>query len=400
MAGGKQNLQSPLCHKCTYNMKGRIASHVSPTRLDKTVGKAEMSVHIHPRRHGTSSRPPTRQDADHCADIATMNDYETRRQEKIKANQALLAELDIKPVVPKAKRAADSKPPSAKRRKVGTESAPSRTSARIASAPTRPVYRDEPDVKAVPLPRSVIGSRKKTSASGAGGSQRGGENEPLVPVKDVDAIQAGWTAWAPTGPEPTRDDASKAFHFDDYPDFSPNKSPAEMLREGCFGGSYYRPLKSRRLGIVVRNDWEELPAAWIQDLDVSRFLTAPVYDPDVNKYKVSCGQSIEEWEAAGWISHEHDVRGWFQWYTRFFRGRRCDDDARQIRRWKNCVGETGRWRRMLLKKYVQMGVREVFDDGAEEEEREVSPVMHQTCHHWAFEVRQGHLDEMWRSVGG
>ena len=54
---------------------------------------------------------------------------------------------------------------------------------------------------------------------------------------------------------------------------------------------------------------------------------------------------------------------------------------------------------MLLKKYVAAGVREVFDDGEEEEAREVSPVMHQTCHHWAFEVRQEVLDEHWAEVG-
>lgn len=50
---------------------------------------------------------------------------------------------------------------------------------------------------------------------------------------------------------------------------------------------------------------------------------------------------------------------------------------------------------VLLKKYVQHGVREVFDDG--EQEHQVSPVMHQTCYHWAFEVRQDVLDEFYRS---
>jgi hypothetical protein len=61
------------------------------------------------------------------------------------------------------------------------------------------------------------------------------------------------------------------------------------------------------------------------------------------------------------------------------------------------VGETGRWRRMLLKKYVQMGVRDVADDG-EEDGKEVSPVMHQTCHHWAFCITQDVLDEYWRTA--
>jgi hypothetical protein len=326
----------------------------------------------------------------------TMNDYERRRADKIKANQALLAELDIKPVIPKTGRDANGRPP-AKKRKLAQDTAPSRISARIAAAPTKPTYNDEPDIKAVSLPRS------NTKRSGGGkqelGSRMKDETEPLVPMKDVEDIRAGWTTWTPTASPPTRDEHS-TFHFDDYPDFLPNKSPAEMLREGCFGGSYFRPLRSKKLGLVVEDDWKELPKEWLERLNVERFLTSPTYDPDVNKYKVSCGQSIEEWEAAGWISHAHDVRGWFQWYCRFFQGRRCEDDERQVGRWSRCVGAKGRWRRMLLRKYGQMGVREVFDDGEEEEWREVSPVMHQTCFHWAWEVRQEALDEFWEGGGG
>ncbi|KAK3622020.1 hypothetical protein LTR56_022456 [Elasticomyces elasticus] len=326
-----------------------------------------------------------------------MNDYETRRLDKIKANQALVAELDIKPVIPKSSRNSDSKPPAAKRRKLLDQAAPSRTSARIAAVEVKPRYNDEPSIKAVTLPRST--SRKSKTGKQQLGSRHIDDTEPLVPVQDVESIRAGWTAWKPVGEAPTRDEATKCFHFADHPIFTPNKSPAEMLREGCFGGSYYRPLRSRKLGIIVEDDWKELPAEWIEGLDVSRFLISPDYDPDVNKYKRSCGQSIEEWEAAGWISHAHDIRGWFSWYVRYFQGRRCDDDERQVSRWNKCVGETGRWRRILLKNYVKQGVREVFDDGADEDAPEVSPVVHQTCHHWAFEVRQGHLDEMWAAGG-
>lgn len=323
-----------------------------------------------------------------------MNDYEARRQEKIKKNQALLAGLDIKPIVSKAQRNADARPPT-KKRKLAEATAPSRTSARIASAPTKQSYNEDELSKPIALPRSAAKKQKNKSIN------RSTEDveESLVPAKNVDEIQSGWTNWKPSASPPTRDEPSRVFHFDDYPDFTPNKSPEEMLREGCFGGSYFRPLKSRKLGIIVQDDWQELPSEWIEGLSVERYLTSPDYDPDVNKFKVSCGQSIEEWEASGWISHEHDVRGWFQWYTRFFRGRRCDDDDRQVSRWKKCVGETGRWRRMLLKKYMQLGVREVFDDGADEEAPEVSPVMHQTCHHWAFEVRQDDLDAYWASSG-
>lgn len=327
-----------------------------------------------------------------------MNEYETRRLEKIKQNEKLLAELDIKPIVPKQARDPGSQPP-AKKRKVLQETAPSRTSARIALAPLKPNYSDDIDINAVSLPRSAP---KKTAKSRANKDNLSAviedEPEPLIPTKNIDEIRAGWRSWEPTASPPTRDE-KRVFHFDDYPDFTPNKSPEEMLREGSFGGSYYRPLRSRKLGIVVEGDWEELPKAWIEGLNVEKYLTNPNYDPDVNKFKVSCGQSIEEWEASGWISHEHDVRGWFQWYTRFFQGRRCDDDERQVSRWKKCVGETGRWRRTLLKKYMQLGVREVFDDGADEDAPEASPVIHQTCHHWAFEVRQEHLDAFWSSDG-
>ena len=167
-----------------------------------------------------------------------------------------------------------------------------------------------------------------------------------------------------------------------------------MIREGCFGGSYFRPLKSRKLGILIEDDWQELPHSWYDGLDIGRFMASPVYNPDINKFRVACGQSIEEWEANGWIAYDFDIRGWFQWFSRFFQGRRCEDDDRQVSRWRKCVGETGRWRRMLLKKYLQMGVTEVFDDG-EIEDKEVSPVMHQTCHHWAYEVKQQHLDTAW-----
>ncbi|KAK4977918.1 hypothetical protein LTR42_002293 [Elasticomyces elasticus] len=235
-----------------------------------------------------------------------MNDYETRRLDKIKANQALLAELDIKPVIPKSTRTSDSKPPAAKRRKLLDQAAPSRTSARIAAVEVKPTYNDEPSIKAVTLPRST--SRKSKTGKQQLGSRQIDDTEPLVPVQDIESIRAGWAAWEPIGEAPTRDEATKCFHFADHPIFTPNKSPAEMLREGCFGGSYYRPLRSRKLGITVEDDWKELPAEWIEGLDVSRFLISPDYDPDVNKYKRSCGQSIEEWEAAGWISHAHDVR--------------------------------------------------------------------------------------------
>ncbi|KAK3169732.1 hypothetical protein OEA41_009116 [Lepraria neglecta] len=317
-----------------------------------------------------------------------MNDIEIQRQLNIKRNKDELKKLGILYTPPAKAHDTNQRPP-AKRRKIEHPALPpSRSSARVASALARPSYNeDEKDLTSLARKKGSRPASKKTPAVKA-------EEVAEVPAKDIGSLRAGWRAWEPTAQSPTQDEESM-FHFEDQPTFTPNKSPEEMIREGCFGGSYWRPLYSRRLGTTIMDDYKELPTSWISSLDVDKFLISPNYDPEVNKYKVSSGQTIEEWEAAGWINHTYDVRGWFQWYCRFFTGRRCDDDERQISRWRKCVGETGRWRRMLLKKYVSMGIREVFDDGEEEEGNDVSPVMHQTCHHWAYEVRQGDLDRFW-----
>ncbi|KAF2146908.1 uncharacterized protein K452DRAFT_283111 [Aplosporella prunicola CBS 121167] len=327
-----------------------------------------------------------------------MNAYETQRLKNIKRNQALVEQLGLEH---NAAKLSTSRPKSSstnakpgKRRKLLTGQ-PTRTSARIASAGIRPSYAedelDKSSASAGYQPRRAQ-SQNPQSARSVSPANTSAKRDPHP---DLAAIKAGWTSWTSSAPPPTRDEHG-TFHFADAPGFTPNKSPEEILREGCFGGSYFRPLYSKALGTTVEDDWRELPDEWIAGLDVQRYLTSPEYDAEVNKFKVACGQSIEEWEAAGWIAHEYDVRGWFQWFCRFWLGRRCDDDERQIGRWRKCVGETGRWRRILLKKYVAMGVRSVFDEGGDDDAKgDVSPVVHQTCHHWAYEVRQEALDRFW-----
>ena len=317
-----------------------------------------------------------------------MNDIESQREENIKRNQEQLRQLGIYLAPSNSTRQIDKRPPP-KKRKLNNPLPPSRSSARIASTPARPSYVSEDELEDERLPRKK-GSRVATKKAKKIVVKQ--EETALAPASDIQSIRAGWTAWKATASLPSRDQES-TFHFADQPSFNPNKSPEEMLREGCFGGSYFRTLHSRRLGTTIdSDDYKELPSTWYSSLEVTKFLTSPSYDAEINKYKVTSGQSIEEWEAAGWINHTYDVRGWFQWYCRFYLGRRCEDDERQISRWRKCVGESGRWRRMLLKKYVSMGIREVFDDGEDDEGRDVSPVMHQTCHHWAYEVRQGDLE--------
>lgn len=313
------------------------------------------------------------------------NDYEARRLQQIQRNQFLISELGLgtKDLHPQRRILTKKR----NTNKLAIPAKPARVSARIASAVTRPTYTDDS-----PLAREAPARKRQKLMKDSRSSPTSTAEETPLPSPDLADIRSGWTSWRSVAPPPSRD-VNGTFHFESHPDFTPNKSPVEMLSEGAFGGSYYRPIYSKTLRTSIEDDWEELPDDWLTGLNVETHLTSPHYDAEINKFRVKCGQSIEEWEAAGWISHSHDVRGWFQWYTRFFMGRRCDDDDRQVGRWQRCVGRTGRWRRMLLKKYLTAGVRSVADEGMDD--AEISPVMHQTCHQWGCEIRQQDLDDAW-----
>ena len=109
----------------------------------------------------------------------------------------------------------------------------------------------------------------------------------------------------------------------------------------------------------------------------------------MNKYKAKCGQTLEDWEGSGWITN-HDPYGWFQWYCRFFLGRRSADDARQISRWTGVAGAKGRWKTALCKKCVYANKR--FDD------QTVSPVIRQTMLHWAYEITEQDVKDVMKRM--
>ena len=103
------------------------------------------------------------------------------------------------------------------------------------------------------------------------------------------------------------------------PDFAPELTPPQMLQLGVFGGKYMTDCR------------REFPAEWFARAKLSPQRA----DPSLNFFQVRAGLSLAEWRAKGWIDEEHDPRGWFQWYCRYYRGRRLPrEDARQIGRWR------------------------------------------------------------------
>jgi hypothetical protein len=102
-----------------------------------------------------------------------------------------------------------------------------------------------------------------------------------------------------------------------HPDFRPELTPKQMLELGVFGGKYLTDCTA------------EFPAAWFKNAR----LCSDRHDPELNFFAVNASQSLAVWRDKGWIYHE-DPRGWFQWYCRYYLGRRCPDDLRQIKRWK------------------------------------------------------------------
>lgn len=103
------------------------------------------------------------------------------------------------------------------------------------------------------------------------------------------------------------------------PDFRPQLTPKEMLHLGVFGGKYMTDCQ------------KEFPASWF----ISAKLSPQKQNPKLNYFGVHASQPLSVWRQKGWINEEHDPRGWFQWYCRYYSGRRLpDEDARQIKRWK------------------------------------------------------------------
>lgn len=138
------------------------------------------------------------------------------------------------------------------------------------------------------------------------------------------------------------------------PEFKPDLTPQQMLELGVFGAHYFE------------GEQDEFPKAWFKNAKLS-----DVHDPSLNYFKVDASQPLKEWQRKGWI-YEEDPRGWFQWYCRYYMGRRIpEEDARQIKRWKN------------IRRHVAQ-VRNACQPG----DLSCRPRQRQALLHWAYDSRK------------
>ena len=101
-------------------------------------------------------------------------------------------------------------------------------------------------------------------------------------------------------------------------DFKPQLTPEQMLKLGVFGGKYMTDCQ------------KEFPTKWFKGAKLSPKFANPEY----NFYEIIASQPLEIWQKKDWI-YPDDPRGWFQWYCRYYMGRRiAQEDTRQIRRWR------------------------------------------------------------------
>ena len=181
-------------------------------------------------------------------------------------------------------------------------------------------------------------------------------------------------------PLPSRN-MDNELQFADYPDFKPNLTPKEVLQLGSFGGTYFRTIKSNVTNQTHTNAWKEFPESWFEGLNINSQVASQTYNANLNKYKVECGNDLDFWEKSGWIMPV-DPFGWFQWYCRFYQGRRCSDDQRPISRGLGVMGPKGRWRNFLVNKCLNSGLspEQAIDDAT------ISPKVRQLLQHWGYKL--------------
>ena len=148
--------------------------------------------------------------------------------------------------------------------------------------------------------------------------------------------------------------------------FNPDLTPREIILTGAFGGNYFA-------GDLDRLELDK----WFENID-ARLYASEKYSLKTNKFKVRSGSSLEYWQKSGWI-HDEDPKGWFEWYCKYYIGRRHEDDIRQIKRWLAFCGPKGRFRNAIYNKIFKSGLKI-------ENSKDISPRIQQSLLHWSYIV--------------
>ncbi|HKL23124.1 MAG TPA: hypothetical protein VJ895_00045 [Candidatus Nanoarchaeia archaeon] len=139
-------------------------------------------------------------------------------------------------------------------------------------------------------------------------------------------------------------------------EFKPELTPKEMLKLGVFGGVYMRDCK------------REFPKSWFLNAKLAKGKR----NPEINYFQISASQPLKDWIKKGWINFEHDPRGWFQWYCRYYLGRRIPKyDQIQIKRWKAFKRHVGQIKKNCPKNNLKC-----------------RPKQRQALLHWAYDSRK------------
>jgi len=179
----------------------------------------------------------------------------------------------------------------------------------------------------------------------------------------------------------------EGYTLNDELPFRPNLTPSQILRAGAFGGTYFRNIYSSVTKKSYKDADKEFPKSWFKDLDRKEHLIRPFskYDKSVNKYKVKVGLKLKDWEKKKWI-YAVDPYGWFQWYCRFYQGRRLhndsenkDIDRKQIKRFNNMSRFVGSLVTMIKKKEAETG-KSHWNDYS------VGTGYRQTLLHWGYQL--------------
>ncbi|OCF33588.1 hypothetical protein I316_04661 [Kwoniella heveanensis BCC8398] len=211
--------------------------------------------------------------------------------------------------------------------------------------------------------------------------------KPLIPKATAPTLAPG-PSYSPSAsgpsspaPRPTRgDDGRLIFEGRWQGVFTPNLTPEDMFAGGAFGGGFFADTYSNILKSPMSAS-DDIATLSFTLPNARKLLTNPIPDGENNRFRVRAGQSLQEWEKAGWIWGQ-DPRGWAQWYVRFWEGRRCEDDERQVRRWLKVAGPTGRFKRALLKKLVQSGGQSALAD------EDIGAVLRQCLWQWGYEMTE------------